>query len=237
MNNELDFLTNLFSTDNAAINLLVFLQGVLITTLLSLILGYVYVRLGNSLSNRRNMAKTLVLISLTTMLIITIVKSSLALSLGLVGALSIVRFRTAIKEPEELAYFFMSISIGLGIGAGQFLATIIGASCIFIIIFFLSRKKPKDFAQNLIVQFDTPKSTQELKRVIAILEDNCSQIELRRMDENNTFSEISFAVSFDDFPKLLNAREHLQEAFPGIKFSFLNFFNYFLSDKGTNDVN
>ena len=44
-------------------------------------------------------------LSLTTMIIITIVKSSLALSLGLVGALSIVRFRTAIKEPEELAYF------------------------------------------------------------------------------------------------------------------------------------
>ncbi len=53
------------------------------------------------------------------MLIITIVKSSLALSLGLVGALSIVRFRSAIKEPEELAYLFLCIAIGLGLGASQ----------------------------------------------------------------------------------------------------------------------
>ena len=51
--------------------------------------------------------------------VILIVKSSLALSLGLVGALSIVRFRTPIKEPEELIYLFLAIAIGLGFGAGQ----------------------------------------------------------------------------------------------------------------------
>jgi hypothetical protein len=59
------------------------------------------------------------MITMTTMLIITIVKASLALSLGLVGALSIVRFRAAIKEPEELAYLFLAIAIGLDFGAGQ----------------------------------------------------------------------------------------------------------------------
>ena len=63
---------------------------------------------------------------MTTMLIITIVKSSLALSLGLVGALSVVRFRTAIKEPEELSYLFFTIAIGLGFGANQTLITVIG---------------------------------------------------------------------------------------------------------------
>lgn len=51
-------------------------------------------------------------------LVIFVVKSSLALSLGLVGALSIVRFRTPIKGPEELVYLFLSIAIGLGFGAG-----------------------------------------------------------------------------------------------------------------------
>ena len=50
---------------------------------------------------------------MTTMLIISIVKSSLALSLGLVGALSIIRFRAAIKEPEELAYLFLAIGISI----------------------------------------------------------------------------------------------------------------------------
>lgn len=59
-------------------------------------------------------------------LIITIIKSSIALSLGLVGALSIVRFRTPIKEPEELLYLFVAIAIGLGLGANQLIPTVIG---------------------------------------------------------------------------------------------------------------
>jgi len=51
---------------------------------------------------------------MTTIFISTVVESSLALTLGLVGALSIVRFRTAVKEPEELSYMFLAITIGLG---------------------------------------------------------------------------------------------------------------------------
>ena len=66
------------------------------------------------------------ILAVATTLIITIVKSSLALSLGLVGALSIVRFRAAIKDPEELTYLFLVIAIGLGLGANQPLLTVIG---------------------------------------------------------------------------------------------------------------
>ena len=62
-------------------------------------------------SDRSLFSKNFIFISLTTMLIITIIKSSLALSLGLVGALSIIRFRTAIKEPEELM-FYLSHCLG-----------------------------------------------------------------------------------------------------------------------------
>ena len=74
------------------------------------------------------------MVGITTFIIISIVKSSLALSLGLVGALSIIRFRTAIKEPEELGYFFMAISIGLGLGANQLYPTIIGFVVLVMVI-------------------------------------------------------------------------------------------------------
>ena len=70
----------------------------------------------------------------TMILIITVIKSSIALSLGLVGALSIIRFRTPIKEPEELAYIFIAIAIGLGLGANQVLATVIGFSVVAIVM-------------------------------------------------------------------------------------------------------
>ena len=86
---------------------------------LGIVLAVIYVHWGRSSSNRRAFAPNLVMIMLTTTLIIIVVKSSLALSLGLVGALSIVRFRSAVKEHEELAFLFLAIAIGLCLGADQ----------------------------------------------------------------------------------------------------------------------
>lgn len=85
-------------------------------TLMSLVIRWHFQRYGTSLSNRQEFSEIFPFIVLTTLLVITVVKSSLALSLGLVGALSIVRFRTPIKEPEELAYLFLSIAVGPGAG-------------------------------------------------------------------------------------------------------------------------
>ena len=105
-----------------------YLINIVLSAILLYILSRVYVKFGRSLSNRYQLSKVLIIVGVTTFIIISIVKSSLALSLGLVGALSIIRFRTAIKEPEELGYFFMAIAIGLGFGANQLLPTVIGAN-------------------------------------------------------------------------------------------------------------
>ena len=112
--NPLNNSLNLLWGDTSGISLAVFIPNLFITTLLGWLLGLLYAKFGISLSNRKMLTTTLLLISLTTMIIISVVQSSLALSLGLVGALSIVRLRTAIKEPEELAYFFIAISLGIG---------------------------------------------------------------------------------------------------------------------------
>src|SRR5690606_6177870 len=87
-----------------------FLLNLVLTAFFAYILGLLYARFGNTLSNKRMFASNFEMIAVTTMVIITIVKSSLALSLGLVGALSIVRFRAAIKEPQELTYIFFNIA-------------------------------------------------------------------------------------------------------------------------------
>jgi zinc transporter ZupT len=78
-----------------------------IALVLGQVLGWHFVQV---LSNKRKLARVLMFIAATTVLIITVVASSLALSLGLVGALSIIRFRTPVKEPEELAYLFLAIA-------------------------------------------------------------------------------------------------------------------------------
>jgi hypothetical protein len=96
-------------------------------------------------------------------LIITIIKTSIALSLGLVGALSIVRFRTPIKEPEELLYIFVAIAVGLGLGANQVMVTIIGFTLIVAVLvpFVLTKKQVLSSNSNLVdVILTVPEGSQ-----------------------------------------------------------------------------
>ena len=120
----------------------------------SLLLKIVYEEKSTSLSNKSQLSNIIPILSIATFLVISVVKSSLALSLGLVGALSIVRFRTPIKDPEELVYLFLAISLGLGFGSGQIIITIIIYFTIVLFIwFYLSRKKINSSSDyNLIIE-------------------------------------------------------------------------------------
>ena len=120
----------------------------------SLILKWTYEKKSNSLSSRFQFSNIFPILSLVTFLVIFIVKSSLALSLGLVGALSIVRFRTPIKEPEDLLYLFLSIAIGIGFGALQItITTLIFLLIIFVIWIVIGRKKNQQTNDyNLIIE-------------------------------------------------------------------------------------
>ena len=91
---------------NNTVNLPIFFLNLIVAAVLSLLLRTYYIRFGQTVSNRIKFSSNFLPLALGTFLIITIIKSSIALSLGLVGALSIVRFRAAIKDPEELIFLF-----------------------------------------------------------------------------------------------------------------------------------
>lgn len=199
-----------------------FLINIFITIILSYVLGLIYAKHGSSLSNRKKLKQTFVLMAVTVMIVITIVKSSLALSLGLVGALSIVRFRTAIKEPEELVYFFIAIAIGLGMGANQRLLTLVGAAiiAIYIIIQNINSEK-QEVLQNLIVTVsNTSNSELNEKEIIGVLKKYCSRIDLRRLDEANSTTELSFSAEFKSLENILEAKTELKKV-GSIQFSFI----------------
>ena len=133
-----DFLVN----DTAQVELPQFVLNLVLAAILSLILAKLYRRNAKTLSNRGSFSANFILLTMTTTLIITVVKTSLALSLGLVGALSIVRFRAAIKEPEELNFLFICIAVGLGLGANQLLITVVAFVILCIAITLRSRWTP-----------------------------------------------------------------------------------------------
>ena len=220
---EQSFLTDLANQFSSGESLIVdFLINIFMTILLSYIIGLVYSKYGNSLSNRKKLMQTFVLISVTVMLVISIVKSSLALSLGLVGALSIVRFRTAIKEPEELVYFFVAIALGLGMGANQRVITLTGAIVIILYIVIQNFNAVKRAVQqNLIVTIsNTSEEGLDENRSIDLLRNHCSKIDLRRLDDANNSTELSLNVEFNDFDSIIKAKNDLK-SLGNVQFSFI----------------
>src|SRR5512137_1601013 len=164
-----------------------------IAALLGVILGRVYIHFGHSLSNRRQFARNFLILVVTTTLIVSIVRSSLALSLGLVGALSIVRFRAAIKEPEELAFLFLAISVGLGLGAGQALITVVALAVILglIAIRGLVHRTPPQ--PNLYLTVTCPGSGRpSASQLMQLLKECGAAARLKRFDENPQTLEAAF---------------------------------------------
>jgi len=124
-----------------------------------LVMRKLYIKYGRSMNNREYFGNIFILLALTTTTVIIIVKYSLALSLGLVGALSIVRFRAAIKEPEELVFLFMVIALGLAFGANQFavgLTLLIFSSVIIIVTssYFINEKSSSSTGSVVILSGD-----------------------------------------------------------------------------------
>ncbi|UCC43317.1 MAG: DUF4956 domain-containing protein [Candidatus Zixiibacteriota bacterium] len=198
------------ATQSVEVEILGFILSLLLATILASILAFIYVRYGSSMSNRRMFARNFVLISMTTMVIITVVKSSLALSLGLVGALSIVRFRAAIKEPEELSYLFLAIAIGLGCGAGQWKITVAGFALVAAMILIIRRSSRKSENKNLHITVSGEGSDRpEVSRIVDVLKRHCRAVELKRMDEGSDHSEAAFLIDVDSFEQLEHARSEL----------------------------
>jgi hypothetical protein len=129
--------------------------------LMSFIVRDFYIKRSFSLSGKMHIGSILPILSAVVFLVIIVVKTSLALSLGLVGALSIVRFRTPIKEPEELVYLFLAIAIGLGYAAGQVvITTTVSLLIILIIHFWLSNKNVGRVSEyNLIIKWENREVT------------------------------------------------------------------------------
>lgn len=223
--NKIESFEQFLATNTAHFSIWNFSLNLLLAGLLAYLLGLLYNRYGNSLSNRKSFSKNFVLLAVTTMIVITIVKSSLALSLGLVGALSIVRFRAAIKEPEELSFLFLNIAIGLGFGADQKLATLVGFA--FITLFLISKnrlyKKSSYEEQNLIMNIGIEKPEKDyMNRVIEIMKKYISKANLKRFDENSNDLEVSFIIEADNIESINDAKVELQKQFDKITIGLID---------------
>ena len=190
----------ILSTQNIAINLETFIISLIISIFLSFLVQQFYKRFSTTLSNKEEFSKNFIILAVTTTIIITIVKSSLALSLGLVGALSIVRFRAAIKEPEELVYLFLVIATGLGVGANQLNVTILGVIVSLIIIIFFnifSSKRIKNLDLNIFqlsIIFNQKLSDEMFNKILIILNKNSKEVDFTSMSSVTKETSVHFEI-------------------------------------------
>ena len=188
MNNVLD-INQLINPNMAQLDLIPMLFSFSMCVLMSFIVRDFYIKRSFSLSGKMHIGSIIPILSAVVFLVIIVVKSSLALSLGLVGALSIVRFRTPIKEPEELVYLFLAIAIGLGYAAGQILATtIISLSILFMIYVWLSNRKiAKTSEYNLVVKWSkTGVMFEDILKAITPVVQNLKLVRLDKSSSDNT---------------------------------------------------
>ena len=205
------------------ISIINFTFNLILAIILSLLISYTYCKYGRNISNRKEFSQNFTILAITTMFIITIVKSSLALSLGLVGALSIVRFRSAIKDPEELTYLFLTIGVGLGLGANQLGITIVATflTLIFIILRAKLLKRTKDQFINLNINLPKAKN-HNIDNIIKTLSNYSSSLNLRRYTQDDNYHELFINLNISSFNQVQLMIDELSKVYPGITIDLID---------------
>ena len=180
-----------------------FLFAIILASVLAFLVKVVYIKTSKSLNDKEHFSEIFVPLAIITTLVITVVKFSLALSLGLVGALSIVRFRAAIKEPEELVFLFFVIGIGLAAGANQFFVAIVSTFVTLIILFlrkvYNDKKNDNSFTETStnILQIQIEGKDYNIDEILNNIKKNVSYLNLKSFSSENEFTQFNFWFDVD----------------------------------------
>ena len=227
MPENLSLLKDIVNASAAPFSISSLILNLVVGAIISFILKAHYKKFSSTLNNREEFGNIFPFILLTTVLVISIVKSSLALSLELVGTLSIVRFRTPIKEPEELAYLFICIAAGLGLGANQTLPTVIAIFMILIIMLFTKKNYQKNSEKNMYLSIEYKINSEVEKKEIVkklnkIIGDEVLRFDLRRLDYRESFIDATYQVNVSKIEILENIINKLNSQFPKISVTYLD---------------
>lgn len=178
------------------------LIGLLLGCIVGLIIAFVYKRCYRGVLYSPSFAMTLMMLTLITTPVVMCIKSNISLSMGMVGALSIVRFRTAVKDPMDTAYMFWALTMGILLGAELYvhaLAVVLAISAILILMTFVKFRNPNSYL--LVMHYDDYAEydiTQLLRRTV-------KQRRLRSKTVTRNGSEMTVEVRLDNKQDLVAA--------------------------------
>ena len=161
-----DIIKNSFLEETADFSIAAASVSLLSALFIGLFIFFIYKKTYAGVMYSKPFNTSLVLLSVLTTFVILAVTSNVVLSLGMFGALSIVRFRTAIKEPLDLVFLFWSISVGIILGAGLYSLAFLGSAFITVILLVLTGKVDSSAPYILMLQLENENAELQATEII-----------------------------------------------------------------------
>ena len=171
------------------------LLGLVFSLVIGLFIFLIYRKTCAGIMYSSNFALTLIGLTLVTTLVIMVVTSNVILSLGMVGALSIVRFRAAIKEPVEIVYLFWSIAAGIVVGAGLIPLSLIGSAIIGLVLYIMASRKTHESPYMLVLRLYDESGEQNAMKIVG---ENAAKTVVKAKTVSKSGIELSVEVRLKD---------------------------------------
>lgn len=171
------------------------LLGLVFSLVIGLFIFLIYRKTCAGIMYSSNFALTLIGLTLVTTLVIMAVTSNVILSLGMVGALSIVRFRAAIKEPVEIVYLFWSVAAGIVVGAGLIPLSLIGSAIIGLVLYIMASRKTHESPYMLVLRLSDESGEQNAMKIVG---ENAAKTVVKAKTVSKSGIELSVEVRLKD---------------------------------------
>ncbi len=203
-----DIFKSSFLENIAGISMVDMVIALFLAFLLGLFIFYVYKKSCSSIMYSASFGITLIALALITTVLVMTVVSNIVLSLGMVGALSIVRFRTAVKEPLDIAFLFWAIAVGIVLAAGLILLAVFGSMFIGVVLLVFSGRKTLDYPYILMVRC-TAGGTEE--QVQAFVASQVKRMSLKSKMVEKGITELNYEVRLkEDSSLFVNELEQME---------------------------
>ena len=180
---------------NGSISVEMILISLLVSFVISLFIVFVYKKTFSGVVYNKTIVMTIVMIAMVTSMVIRTINSNLSLSLGMVGALSIIRFRTAIKEPMDTAFLFWAIVSGIMCGAGLYFIAVCGSLLLGLLFYVLYLMDIKAKSQYLLVVIYKSENSQIVESKLDSL--TKKKLKSKSVNSNNVI-EVTYEVEYDN---------------------------------------
>lgn len=190
---RMDLLSYIQST-NAMMTAGRVIGNMLMTVLVAVFIYWVYKKTYAGVMYSKTFNVTLLLTTLVTAMVMMVIGTNLALSLGMVGALSVIRFRSAIKDPKDVGFLFWGISAGLAAGTGSYVIALVGSAIIALMLFIFRKNTLEDYPYLLVVKG----GRLDERAIQEGVSESVDRYNLRMQSHNQTGSEIIYEVRFEN---------------------------------------